>query len=143
MNKTIYVIVMGIMRAKKFLPGFLLFLVCFRLKWKYFHTSLRSVWKYFHFNLKQTRKSKNPGKNFFALNNTHYNDINRYYQSNLDFFNIKSLAMAKVKRNVSLFLLSNLNPTLIVAWDILMCPDYNKPQWTALQKLGSGENILW
>ena len=31
-----------------------------------------------HFNLKQTRKSKNPDKNFFALNNTHYNDINIY-----------------------------------------------------------------
>ena len=26
----------------------------------------------------KTRKNKNPGKNVFALNNTHYNDINRY-----------------------------------------------------------------
>ena len=32
----------------------------------------------FHFDLKQTRKNKNPGKNFYVLNNTHYNDINRY-----------------------------------------------------------------
>ena len=50
---------------------------------------LREVWKYFHFNLKQTRKSKNPGKNFFALNNTHYNDINRYSRSEKT-MNIKS-----------------------------------------------------
>ena len=33
----------------------------------------------FYFDLKQTRKkNKNIDKNFFALNNTHYNDINRY-----------------------------------------------------------------
>ena len=32
------------------------------------------------FDLKQTRKNKNPGKNFFALNDTHYNDINRYHR---------------------------------------------------------------
>jgi len=36
----------------------------------------------FRFDLKQTRKNKNPGKNFYVLNNTHYNDINRYKKSN-------------------------------------------------------------
>ena len=28
--------------------------------------------------LNKLEKNKNPGKNLFTLNNTHYNDINRY-----------------------------------------------------------------
>ena len=47
---------MGIMRAKKFLL-----------------TTLGVI-----FILNQLEKDKNPGKNFFALNNTHNNGINRY-----------------------------------------------------------------
>ena len=47
------------------------------LKWKYFHT--------------KRRKSKNPGKNFFPLNNTHCNDINRFYKKNLSKFYVKIL----------------------------------------------------
>ena len=47
---------MGIMRAKKFLL-----------------TTFGVI-----FILNQLEKDKNPGKNFFALNNTHNNDINRY-----------------------------------------------------------------
>ena len=30
------------------------------------------------FDLKQTRKIKNPAQKLFVLNDTHYNNINRY-----------------------------------------------------------------
>jgi len=38
-------------------------------------------------------KNKSPGSNFFALNDTHYNDQNRYYTNNFFFlfFNKKCI----------------------------------------------------
>ena len=32
--------------------------------------------------------NKNPGKNFFALNKTHFNDINRYFVTEFKTFGI-------------------------------------------------------
>ena len=68
---------MGIMRAKKSV----------------------SVWKYFHFDLRQTRKNKNPDKNFFALKNfIHYNDINRYFYQFIFFRRKETLFFIFAKR---------------------------------------------
>lgn len=60
----LYVIVIEILGLIKFLSGFFI-LVYLRSKLKYFHTK-RKFWKYSNFNRKQTKKSKDPRKNFFA-----------------------------------------------------------------------------
>ena len=60
----IYVIVMGIIRCEKVFAGILYFLVCLKLKWKYFNTERIELWKYFYFDRKQTRIIKNHSKNF-------------------------------------------------------------------------------
>ena len=57
LNKIMYVINIGILRAKVFIVLFD-FHVCFRSKWKLFHPSLRSGWKSFHFDLKQTYENQ-------------------------------------------------------------------------------------
>jgi len=55
--------------------------------------TLRLVWKYFHFYLKQTGNNKNPGKNFFALNNTHFNNIYMFNSILLKLFKSRSIML--------------------------------------------------
>ena len=57
----------------------LLILVCFRLKFKSLNPSLRLGFKGLNFNLKQTKLSKNPGKNIMSRIFTQGSCINRYY----------------------------------------------------------------